>query len=135
MPRSAPGSERGRRRQAGFTLIELIVVMAIVALLAGIAAPRYFNAGDRAKANNLRSSLGGVGGGVACASASGDARERIRTRQFELRIHRHQNSWARGNIAQRRAPVNRGAADLVVSTGRKTHDGHPHYMELTHENV
>lgn len=42
----------------GFTLIELIVVMAIVALLAGIAAPRYFNAVDRAKANSLRSSLG-----------------------------------------------------------------------------
>lgn len=41
----------------GFTLIELIVVMAIVALLAGIAAPRYFASLDRAKANSLRSSL------------------------------------------------------------------------------
>ncbi len=41
----------------GFTLIELIVVMAIVALLAGIAAPRYFASLDRAKASSLRSSL------------------------------------------------------------------------------
>ena len=41
----------------GFTLIELIVVMAIVALLAGITAPRYFASVDRAKANSLRSSL------------------------------------------------------------------------------
>lgn len=41
----------------GFTLIELIVVMAIVALLAGIAAPRYFHSVERAKENSLRSSL------------------------------------------------------------------------------
>jgi len=41
----------------GFTLIELIVVMAIVALLAGITAPRYFASVERAKANSLRSSL------------------------------------------------------------------------------
>lgn len=46
-----------RRGGRGFTLIELIVVMAIVALLAGIAAPRYFASVDRAKANSLRSSL------------------------------------------------------------------------------
>ena len=41
----------------GFTLIELIVVMAIVALLVGIAAPRYFHSIERAKENSLRSSL------------------------------------------------------------------------------
>ena len=41
----------------GFTLIELIVVMAIVGLLAGIAAPRYFHSVDRAKENSLKSSL------------------------------------------------------------------------------
>jgi len=43
--------------QRGFTLIELIVVMAIVALLASIAAPRYFKSIDRAKEATLRSSL------------------------------------------------------------------------------
>ena len=41
----------------GFTLIELIVVMAIVALLASIAAPRYFRSVDRAKENTLHTSL------------------------------------------------------------------------------
>ncbi|KPF45623.1 type II secretion system protein G [beta proteobacterium AAP121] len=41
----------------GFTLIELIVVMAIVALLVSIAAPRYFNSVERARETTLRSSL------------------------------------------------------------------------------
>jgi general secretion pathway protein G len=41
----------------GFTLIELIVVMAIVALLVSIAAPRYFRSVDRARENTLRTSL------------------------------------------------------------------------------
>lgn len=41
----------------GFTLIELIVVMAIVALLVSIAAPRYFRSIDRARENTLRTSL------------------------------------------------------------------------------
>jgi len=45
------------RNAAGFTLIELIVVMAIVALLVSIAAPRYLQSIDRAKDNSLRTSL------------------------------------------------------------------------------
>jgi len=41
----------------GFTLIELIVVMAIVALLVSIVAPRYFRSIDLARENTLRTSL------------------------------------------------------------------------------
>jgi type II secretion system protein G len=41
----------------GFTLIELIVVMAIVALLTSLAAPRYFQSLERAREATLRSSL------------------------------------------------------------------------------
>lgn len=48
----------GARRPArGFTLIELIVVMAIVALLASIAAPRYFNSLQKSKETALLASL------------------------------------------------------------------------------
>lgn len=45
------------KRSRGFTLIELIVVMAIVALLASIAAPRYFLSLEKSKETALRSSL------------------------------------------------------------------------------
>ncbi|WP_349741405.1 type II secretion system protein [Roseateles cavernae] len=45
------------KRNRGFTLIELIVVMAIVALLASIAAPRYFLSLEKSKETALRSSL------------------------------------------------------------------------------
>ena len=45
------------KQDRGFTLIELIVVMAIVALLASIAAPRYFNSLQKSKETALLASL------------------------------------------------------------------------------
>ncbi len=46
-----------RPRRQGFTLIELIVVMAIIALLASIVAPRYYRSVDNARDASLRTSL------------------------------------------------------------------------------
>jgi general secretion pathway protein G len=44
-------------RRRGFTLIELMVVLAIIATLLAIAAPRYFASLDRAREASLRESL------------------------------------------------------------------------------
>ncbi len=45
------------RRMRAFTLVELLVVMAILATLLSIAAPRYFGAIEHARENALRQSL------------------------------------------------------------------------------
>jgi general secretion pathway protein G len=48
---------RGAVHHRGFTLIELIVVFAILALLVSIAVPRYFAHIDRAKEATLKQDL------------------------------------------------------------------------------
>ena len=47
----------GRRLSGGFTLVELMIVMAIIALLLTIALPRYFDGLQRAKEAALRQDL------------------------------------------------------------------------------
>ena len=48
------------KRILGFTLIELIVVMTIIALLISIAVPRYFHSVEHAKEATLKQTLGVV---------------------------------------------------------------------------
>ena len=47
----------GKRRRSGFTLIELIVVMSIIATLLTIAVPRYFKSLQRSREAVLRQDL------------------------------------------------------------------------------
>lgn len=47
----------GRQRRRGFTMIELLVTLAILGLLVSLAAPRYFGNMDKAKEDVLREDL------------------------------------------------------------------------------
>jgi len=50
-------SATGASRPQGFTLVELLIVMAILAMLLSLAAPRYFDSLERAKEASLRTNL------------------------------------------------------------------------------
>ena len=57
-----PQNVRNRR---GFTLIELIAVIVILAVLAGVALPKYFDYAAQAKMSACKGALGGMRAGVA----------------------------------------------------------------------
>jgi prepilin-type N-terminal cleavage/methylation domain-containing protein len=49
----------------GFTLVELITVIVVLAILSGIAIPRYIDYTARARESAVRGTLGGVRSGIA----------------------------------------------------------------------
>ena len=52
-----PASDALRPRPAGFTLIEMLVVMTLIALLLTLAVPRYFGSIDSGRATVQRQNL------------------------------------------------------------------------------
>jgi prepilin-type N-terminal cleavage/methylation domain-containing protein len=54
-----------RTARKGFTLIELIAVVVVLAILAGVALPKYFDYAAQAKVSATKGALGGIRSGVA----------------------------------------------------------------------
>ena len=48
----------------GFTLIELIAVIVVLAILAGVALPKYFDYSANAKTSACKGTLGGIRAGI-----------------------------------------------------------------------
>ena len=50
-----------RRDARGFTLIEVLIAVGILALLAAMVVPRFFGAGEAAKVKLVQAPIGGTG--------------------------------------------------------------------------
>lgn len=88
------------RKQEGFTLIELVIVIVILGILAATALPRFINVTDDAYQAAVAGTSGGVSSGVALAHALWMAKGQPSTVAMEgANVAMNTSGWPTGGTA------------------------------------
>jgi len=103
------------KKNRGFTLIELVVVIAILAILAAFALPRFAQLSEQAHESNIRATAGALTAGAALVKAqwvsNGHGAAVVNLQGFgENNIDVSDEGW----------PVGTGLADAAAASGAET---------------
>lgn len=131
---------KGNKKKAGFTLIELMIVIIIVGILAAIAVPIYSGFVKRARSSEAKATVGGIRTGQLVYHAehqvyvtSGTFTERLTTLGIDLTKNRWFRSeadmtvtWADADpwgvkIVGKVTPIDKIGAQIVYGTGVLTY--------------
>ncbi len=96
------------KKQAGFTLIELVIVVVILGFLAVTAIPKFLDLTDQAKQANIEGMAGGFATAISLARAQWEAEGRQQVNNL--------NS------------VNYGGSTLILTTGSTDNNIRPGYV-------
>lgn len=98
------------RKNAGFTLVELVVVIMILGILAGVAAPKFINTSAEATENGLRQTLSTIRSAIEIYTA----RETTALTAANL-VTQLEGTYIRGTFPE--CPVGPNAGNATVAAG------------------